>query len=163
MVWRRWRGRSAVRREESAGGISESRRAVKISARLAVCRVDFSRRMVARYAQAAGPRVLPPRRISVTVVEVVRARRCGRMSSSESSFREALESVNIAIGLGAESAMIDVVRRERECFTQKVYKSVGEGGLFWIGFVETNLGSPMYPSGLLCTSPLKRHLEHLCS
>lgn len=60
-VWRFWRGRSAVRREESAGGISERRREVKISAKIAVRRVDFSRKTEARYVQAETPRVLPPR------------------------------------------------------------------------------------------------------
>lgn len=69
MVCRFSSGSRAVRREDKAGGISESRREVNISARLAVRREDFEERMEARCSQAPGPRVLPPSRISVTVLD----------------------------------------------------------------------------------------------
>lgn len=72
MVCRFFSGSSAVRSEDRAGGISDSKRAVKISARLAMRREGFEERIEARCSQAPGPRVLPPRRISVTVVESTR-------------------------------------------------------------------------------------------
>lgn len=75
MVCRVSSGSRAVRSEDSAGGISESKREVKISARLAMRSEGFDLRMEARCSQAPGPRVLPPRRISAMVVDSTRAAR----------------------------------------------------------------------------------------
>ena len=80
--------RRAVRRDESAGGISKSRRDVNMSSSLAVCRVVFFLSTEARVSQAGAPSVLPPRWISVTVSEAIKGLRCGSMCSAVSSLRD---------------------------------------------------------------------------
>lgn len=78
-------GSRDVRSEESAGGISERRREVKMSARLMLLREVFVRRMEARAAQAGAPRVLPLREMWVTVVESWKGVRWGRICEAVSS------------------------------------------------------------------------------
>lgn len=85
-----------MRREESAGGISASRREVKMSARMAVRREVLERRMEARAAQAGAPRVLPLRLRVVVVVEEERAERCGRMEAAVSSLGLGGRRVNVS-------------------------------------------------------------------
>ena len=81
--WRR-----DVKRAERAGGISDRRREVNISARLATSRLFCFETREAISAQAGTPRVLPPRRISVMEVEVRRGSRWGRASSAVESLRD---------------------------------------------------------------------------
>lgn len=73
---------------------------MKMSARLAIWRVGLDRRMVPRWTQAGAPRVLPPKRISVTVSEARSGARWGVISSAESSLREEVERMKI---LGSEA------------------------------------------------------------
>ena len=80
-----------MRREESAGGISESRRDVNMSSSLAVWRVVFVWSTEARREQAGAPRVLPPRWISVIVSEAIKGLRWGSISSAVSSLRDCPE------------------------------------------------------------------------
>ena len=99
--WRR-----AVRREESAGGISESRRDVKMSSSLAVWRVVFVWSTEARREQAGAPRVLPPRWISVIVFEVIKGLRWGSMSETVSSLRDCPKREKMLLGG-------DIISRDR--------------------------------------------------
>ena len=107
MVWRLGRARRDVRREESAGGISERRRDVNMSSSFATWRVFLDLRTVPRVSHAGAPKVLPPRWISVVVVEAMRGARWGSMSAAVSSFRDLLErekmsGVDMVFGLGRE-------------------------------------------------------------
>lgn len=71
-----------------------------MSARLAIWRVGLDRRMVPRWTQAGAPRVLPPKRISVTVSDARSGARWGVISSAESSLREEVERMKM---LGSEA------------------------------------------------------------
>lgn len=93
MVWRLGSLRHAVRREERAGGISERRREVKMSAKLAVSRWVWVERMGARCSQAGAPRVLPPRWIEVNFLDSIRVWMWGWMSEALSRRREEVERV----------------------------------------------------------------------
>ena len=97
-VCRCGRSRRAVRREDSAGGISESSRDVKMSSSLAVRSVVFVLSTEARREQAGAPRVLPPRWISVTVSEAIKGLRWGSMSSAVSSLRDCPEREKMLLG-----------------------------------------------------------------
>ena len=94
-VCRLCNGRSEVRSEESAGGISVSRREVKMSARLALCSVLFVRRIEASAVQAGAPSVLPLSLMLVTVVDSWSGVRCGRIWSAVSSLGVGVVSVNV--------------------------------------------------------------------
>ena len=76
-----------MRREERAGGISERRREVKMSARFMVVRSFWAERRGARAEQAGAPRVLPLRRMCVWPEEFWSAVVFLWMSFSVSSFR----------------------------------------------------------------------------
>ena len=84
-----------MRSEWRAGGISESRREVKMSAKLAICSVVLVRRMEARAVQAGAPRVLPLRLSVVTVDEDSKVVRWGTMESAVSSLGCDGERVNV--------------------------------------------------------------------
>ena len=58
--------------DDSAGGISESRREVKMSSSFAVCKALLLFSTEARVSQAGTPKVLPPRWTSVTVSEAIK-------------------------------------------------------------------------------------------
>lgn len=98
-VWRFFNGSKEVRREESAGGISDSRREVKMSARLAVRRVGFVERIEASAVQAGAPRVLPLSFMVVTVWDSWRGVRWGRIWSAVSSFGVDVVRVNVSLSM----------------------------------------------------------------
>ena len=91
----------AVRSADSAGGISARRREVKMSARLAVCRVGRERNIGARASHAGTPSVLPLRRSVVMGGGgvVSRGAMCGVRWEAVSSLRERLERENVVGGL----------------------------------------------------------------
>ena len=102
-----------MRRESSAGGISERRRPVKMSARLIAVSDFWAERRGARVDAAAGPRVLPFREMDVMLVEDCRGDRCGRMSAAVVSFREREEREKVVLSLVEEvvgEAMVASVR-----------------------------------------------------
>lgn len=82
-----------VRRKSRAGGISESRREVKMSSRFASCRLEHRERWSARVEAQAGENVFPPRWTDVIFEASSRGFRCGRRSAGESNFLVAAERV----------------------------------------------------------------------
>jgi len=84
---------SAVNSDDSAGGISESRREVKISSNLATCSVFLVLRTEESASQAGAPNVLPPRWISVRFSAALRGARWDSMCSGLSSLRARPDSV----------------------------------------------------------------------
>lgn len=98
-----------MRREERAGGISESSREVNMSARFAVVREVRVERTGARWAQAGAPRVLPDRsRVVIFEGVLVRGVVWGWRSDALSSFRD-LEAREKCVDGSSEDAMVLVL------------------------------------------------------
>ena len=157
MVCRCGRDRSAVRRCDRAGGISESRREVKMSARLAIwrgrqsdwsdghhtCRRDVTfsvflpSRILASASLAPMPSVLPSSRISSTALLLRSSAMCGSTSSAVVSLRplpssEKTAGPDMACGRARVAIEGGSGRRSRQC--RSVYALVGVFGGFSAGF-----------------------------